>query len=307
MTVAEQIELACLLEATARKPGNVHPGARFRDLTYEDFLAAAKVIGEPLSNAQSIGLGQAIYNAVEATRQATGTNVNLGIILLLAPLAAVASDCSLKKGVVELLKRTTVQDAERVYAAIQVAQPGGMGEVSEQDVNSTPTVTLREAMRFAADRDTIARQYVDNFELVFEACEALCEAWNRWGDWEQAIVYLHVWLMSRVPDTLIARKCGHNVAAEACARADALITASAKTGHFDQRLLQEFDGWLRADGHRRNPGTTADLVAATLFCAFRDGRLTPPSREAILQRAAVIRIESNFTTSALSNHHRDSI
>ncbi|MCH7685907.1 MAG: triphosphoribosyl-dephospho-CoA synthase, partial [Planctomycetes bacterium] len=37
------IQTACFLEATARKPGNVHPGASFEDLTYDDFLRSANV------------------------------------------------------------------------------------------------------------------------------------------------------------------------------------------------------------------------------------------------------------------------
>ncbi len=30
--------------------------------------------------------------------------------------------------------------------------------------------------------------------------------------------------------------------------------------------LADLDFWLRADGHQRIPGTTADLIAAGLFC-----------------------------------------
>ena len=47
------------------------------------------------------------------------------------------------------------------------------------------------------------------------------------------------------------------------------------------REFREFDAWLRADGHRRNPGTTADLIAASLFAAFRDGILPMPSLDDI--------------------------
>ena len=35
-----------------------------------------------------------------------------------------------------------------------------------------------------------------------------------------------------------------------------------------------FDRWLRADGHARNPGTTADLVTACLFVALRERRMS---------------------------------
>src|SRR5256886_6745916 len=37
--VAAAAQLACLLEASAPKPGNVSPFASFRDTSYEDFLA----------------------------------------------------------------------------------------------------------------------------------------------------------------------------------------------------------------------------------------------------------------------------
>ena len=38
-------------------------------------------------------------------------------------------------------------------------------------------------------------------------------------------------------------------------------------------MFRELDSWLRSDGNRRNPGTTADLVAATLFAGLRGGKL----------------------------------
>jgi triphosphoribosyl-dephospho-CoA synthase len=44
------------------------------------------------------------------------------------------------------------------------------------------------------------------------------------------------------------------------------------------RALSEFDFWLRSDGHRRNPGTTADLIAAGLFVVLRDELIEPPYR-----------------------------
>jgi len=287
VTLAEQIELACLMEATARKPGNVHPSAAFNDLRYEDFVRAAQAIAKPLSATRDEGLGRAIYNAVQATRVSTGTNVNLGIILLFAPLAAVREGVLLEDGLPSVLCRTTVDDAEQVYAAISLAQPGGMGKATSQDISERPTVTLRQAMALAADRDRIAEQYVTDFKLVFAARRQLCELLTRTDDWESAIVWLHAWMMSHWPDTLIARKCGIELAEEASSRARKLIDHAGANTTFNPDQLAEFDAWLRADGHRRNPGTTADLIAATLFAALRDGLINAPTREQINQSATL--------------------
>ena len=285
MTLAEQIELACLMEATARKPGNVHPSASFDDLSYDDFVRAAHAISKPLSAIHESGLGRAIYNSVKETRDTTGTNVNLGIILLFAPLAAVPDHDRLEDGLPRILKSTTIEDAEHVYASISLAHPGGLGKAVKQDVSERPTVTLFQAMSLAADRDRIAEQYVSDFRLVFTARQKLCELLTRSSDWESAVVWLHVWMMSCWPDTLIARKCGWAIAEEASLKARKLIDHTGVDLTFDPRELDKFDAWLRADGHRRNPGTTADLIAATLFAALRDGLINSPTREQILQSA----------------------
>ena len=283
MTLAEQIELACLIEATARKPGNVHPAAAFDDLNYDDFVRAAHAISKPISEIRESGMGRAIYNSVQATRDTTGTNVNLGIILLFAPLAAVPESDRLEDGLPTVLRRTTVEDAEHVYAAIGLAHPGGLGKAAKQDVSERPTVTLYQAMSLAADRDRIAEQYVSDFKLVFEARQKLCELLIRSSDWEAAVVWLHIWIMSNWPDTLIARKCGWAIAEEASLKARMLIDHAGVDVKLDQQELDKFDAWLRADGHRRNPGTTADLIAATLFAALRDGLINSPTREQILE------------------------
>lgn len=285
MTLEEQIEIACLMEATARKPGNVHCTSAFDDLCYQDFVLAASAVAKPLVQARTVRLGSAILDAVTATRAATGTNVNLGIVLLLAPLVAVPEDYPLEQGIAQILNHTTIEDAARVYSAIRIAQPGGMGQASEQDIREIPTVTLRDAMALAADRDRIAEQYVTDFALVFEARTKLCELFASTANWESAIVTLHVWMLSRWPDTLISRKCGAAIANESSARAAKVLASADQNGKLQDTSLEEFDNWLRADGHRRNPGTTADLIAATLFAAIRDNLIASPSREQLQQFA----------------------
>src|SRR5712691_9832840 len=88
--IATAAQLACLLEASAPKPGNVSPGRHFADVRYEDFLASAAAIGEPLAGAGVRTVGATVRLAVDATARWTGSNTNLGIVLLLAPLARAA-------------------------------------------------------------------------------------------------------------------------------------------------------------------------------------------------------------------------
>ena len=82
-------QLACILEATARKPGNVHRYADFADATYLDFLLSAAAIAPVMEQAPRRRVGETVLRAVRATRRVVATNTNLGTILLLAPLAAV--------------------------------------------------------------------------------------------------------------------------------------------------------------------------------------------------------------------------
>ena len=53
--------------------------------------------------------------------------------------------------------------------------------------------------------------------------------------------------------------------------ADAVLTAGWPDRTGGEAAYQRLDRFLRSDGNRRNPGTTADLIAATLFVALRNG------------------------------------
>src|SRR5712691_5063842 len=113
--IATAAQLACLLEASAPKPGNVSPGRHFADARYEDFLASAAAIGGPLSGADVRGVGATIRLAIDETAAFTRSNTNLGIVLLLAPLARAASlaaaNTPLRDSVRSVLDATTIDDA----------------------------------------------------------------------------------------------------------------------------------------------------------------------------------------------------
>ncbi len=278
MSIGQCATLACILEATAPKVGNVHRGADFADLTLHDFLVSAVAIAPAMEAAAEDGVGATVLCAIQATREVVSTNTNLGIVLLLAPLAAVPADHPLTTDAVgQVLKSLTPTDAAAVYEAIRLAQPGGLGQVEEMDVAAAPPADLLVAMRAAADRDLVARQFVTDFRVVLEEVVPLLVKVREDG-WSltDAIIHTHLVLLSRHPDSLIARKCGIEVAKQASALAAQVLSAGEPPDEAYYEAVADFDFWLRADGHRRNPGTTADLIAAGLFAATRGGLIHPP-------------------------------
>jgi triphosphoribosyl-dephospho-CoA synthase len=149
-----------------------------------------------------------------------------------------------------------------------------MGQVETQDLSRSPTITLLEAMRLAADRDLIARQYAENFSLVLEfGLPYLKQVTDFERRWERALIGLQLELLARYADSLIVRKCGLETAEYVSRRAIAVLKAGPPGSQHAEAALLQFDRWLRADGNRRNPGTTADLIAAILFAGFRDGTI----------------------------------
>ncbi len=276
MLIGLYAQVACIWEATARKPGNVHRFRDFRDTSYVDFLVSAAAMAPVLDRASACRVGQTVLETVRATRAAVATNTNLGIAVLLSPLAAVQPDRDLRSGISDVLNRLDVEDARLVYQAIRLAAPTGLGRVPEEDVGQEPTVGLREAMTLAADRDLVARQYANGFQDVLEDGVQALERGLR-VSLEQTIVLCHLELMAKHPDSLIARKGGLAEAEEASRRAQQVLAAGWPHSDAGRKALLDLDSWLRAEGNRRNPGTTADLVAASLFAVLREGIIKLPA------------------------------
>ncbi len=265
--VAAAAQLACVLEASAEKPGNITPRHDFADTSYEDMLRSAIALGPELGRAAERGVGDTVLAAVQATRRVAGANTNLGIALLLAPLARAALlGAPLRERAEEVLGGLTLDDARAAFAAIRTAGAGGLDEPVEHDVHREPTLALREAMAIAAARDSVAAEYATGYALTFElGLPALAAALDDGLGPRPATVQLFLTLLAAVPDTLVARKRGRGAAERVSAGAARVLAGQA--------TLEEFDASLRQDGNALNPGTTADLVTAVLFVALLEGLL----------------------------------
>jgi triphosphoribosyl-dephospho-CoA synthase len=272
--LSRQVQLACLLEVSAAKPGNITPAHDFADATYPDMVRSALALGPVFARRQVMDrrVGQLIADGVAVTASVARANTNLGIVLLFAPLVRAAvsqrADEPLRAAVERTLAALDVDDAAAAFAAIAQANPGGLGEAPEHDVHAPARISLREAMATAAHRDSIASEYATGYAIVFDTGLGLLDDALQGGfSTLDAIVSLHVGLLSRIPDTLIARKAG-----DAAARA---VTDAAREVRAGTRSLADFDASLRSADNALNPGTTADLVAATLLAALLSGMRLP--------------------------------
>ncbi|MBC8050604.1 MAG: triphosphoribosyl-dephospho-CoA synthase [Chitinophagales bacterium] len=274
-SIAAAFLAACHTELQSLKPGNVHVYADGHRMTVADFEVSAAAAG-PFIAAPDLSLGERIEGAMRATCAAVGQNTNLGIILLCAPLAMAAERTQahhgtavdrLRQPLADVILRSTVADAECAFRAIALANPGGLG-MAEHDVRQPASITLNEAMRLAADRDLIARQYRNGLGEVFGIGHAALQAGlMRFGDirWAASIAYLT--LLSRFTDTHIWRK--HGLEAALAVRDESAPFAAMLEAAGDPQscvdALMMFDASLKA--RSLNPGAIADLTVATLFAA----------------------------------------
>ena len=273
--VAINAQLACLLEASARKPGNVSPGNHFSDTRYEHFLASAAAIGPPFRHAGERPLGLTVRMAVESTSHWTQSNTNLGIILLMAPIARAAFDSSstaLRDRLDRVLKAATVDDARDVYSAIRRAAPGGLGRAPDQDVAEEPTLPLLDVMKLAMHRDTIAREYATSFDITFTiGAPALERALADRLPWEDAVVELYLTLLGEIPDTHVVRRAGAARAEDIRLDARHALERGGVRSSNGRLAIEAMDRGMRDSGNLANPGTTADLTAASIFVVLLGG------------------------------------
>ncbi|NHJ48413.1 MAG: ATP--dephospho-CoA triphosphoribosyl transferase CitG [Asgard group archaeon] len=300
-------ELACLLEVSATpKPGNVHRFRDFYDVRYEDFLASSVSFGywiEELALKGSqirtdptkwseLHLGLTIKKAVEQSNFFHGRgNTNLGIILLLAPLSVAAgmtfdskfSNCNsvdLNLAVIDVMKNTTVEDAIAVSEAIALANPGGLGEAARYNVKSDSfrdeliqdNITLELLMLNCKSRDNICFELSQSYMITFHTgLPILQRTISQCNDINIATINTYLAILASFPDTLVQRKLGKELANNISDRAKTINSLGGALTVEGRRELEEFDIELREETEKINPGTTADLVASTLFAYLLSG------------------------------------
>jgi triphosphoribosyl-dephospho-CoA synthase len=277
--IAQLAQMACIWEVCAAKPGNVTREHDFSDASMTDFLLSAIAVGPAFANAASLSIGEIIRQSIADTHRLVRSNTNLGIVLLLAPLVKAccgASDLGgVRKNLRAILGGLNVTDARLAYSAIRQAKPGGIGKVPAADISDEPSITLLQAMLLAQERDSIAREYATGFAITFGiGLPAMKAALAGGAEFSGAIVQAYLTILSKVPDTLIARKTDVLTARQVSLRAGEVLNLGGIFSSKGQAALIEMDHALRDPNHALNPGTTADLSAAAIFLALFDPETT---------------------------------
>ena len=286
-TIAQIAQIASVLEVSGYpKPGNVHRTRDFHDMVFEDFLISGIAIGDTVkslcdhtknnkNDLSKINLGEYILKGVLQTDKWVKNNTNLGIIMMIMPIAASASICSnfddLSEKVNEILKATTVSDATYLYKAINIADAGGMGSQNEYDVTNDDAIreleknkqTMFDVLEISASWDSLANELTSSMQVTFKIGFPTFHKLKNKYSLNDATLETFLTILSQVPDTLISRKYGIKKAREVSSKGKNVLNSNK-----DEFLnnLNVFDNYLFENKY--NPGTTADLTAASIMISY---------------------------------------
>jgi len=319
--VRTSAQLAAILEVSGwPKPGNVHRTMDHSDSRYEHFLAGSIALGPSIGEAalkgvmvgknkldvSEIGVGKLVKKAIrDIANSHKGGNTHLGICLLFIPLAAAAAKTQIENGKIllknlrnnidKIMRLTTPMDAVEVYEAIRLAgSPSGLGRIED---NRTPDLydkqarrkilergfSLFDAMKNSSSYDTIAKELVTSMGVSFKiGYKELIETFKHTSDINTATVHTFLRILSKVPDTFIARKIGLKKVSDVKEAvrigidetrwisniAEKVLNLGGLTTREGRSLLWQFDQKLQSLGKDYSPGTTADLTAASLMIAL---------------------------------------
>jgi triphosphoribosyl-dephospho-CoA synthase len=241
-----------------------------------------------------VNVGELIHLSAQDTFSGINrSNTILGTILLYIPLVvATAATLTQEKrfsldGLVSWLKeiigKTSVEDTMNLYKTFhlirstspKIDESTSWTETHKRYDIDNPQVldniledklTLFDLFKLSADVDEISGEWANNFNLTLSKIfPYLDKIADNLENLEEGIVQTFVWLLSLRPDGLIAKKAGEKRAEEIRALAEKTMNAwNHNRGPIE--LMIHLDEELRKEGNLLNPGTTADLVSAGIFC-----------------------------------------
>ena len=259
---------SCKKDIELIKPGNVNLLSSHKDTKAQDYLDSAILSSKELFN-QNYSLGKRILESVNVTRSQVNVNTNLGIILLCAPVIQSYIDFNnldLREGIKKTLSTTSIKDTHDLCAAINISSPGGLGDSDMYDTASYPNASIKQIMNYSQEYDRISYQYSHNFSDIFDFIIPKLEFLNqRYESLDISLSLLFIEILAKIPDSHISRKFGDKIAKKTSNNARVLLKILDREHDPDYlaKALNNLDYEYKKKGI--NPGTTADLLVASLM------------------------------------------
>jgi len=259
---------ACRKDIEIIKPGNVNIKSPHLDTKAEDYLESSLLSSKELFKTD-YSLGERILNSIKITRSKVKTNTNLGIILLCAPIIHACiyfNNLTLREGIKKTLSTSTVKDTQDLCMAINISAPGGLGTREIYDTASKPTVSILEIMNHSASYDRISYQYSHDYSDIFDfIIPRLVFLNKKHNSLDISLSLMFMEILAKIPDSHISRKFDDKIAKKTSNNASDLLKILDREYSPDYLVdrLNNLDYEYKKKGI--NPGTTADLLVASLM------------------------------------------
>ena len=302
--ISKCLESAILFEVSANKPGNVNFVVGFEGTRVEHFLASAVAVAPTFEEAarrgikvakrelglDDVDLGRLMKDCVEDINNwQKGGNTLLGTVILFMPIAVSAGMTSIKDNEIDInclrsnlklvVESTTPQDAVNLYEAIEIAKPSGLNGAPDLDVKVEDSkmrliresISLFDVFKTASSYDDVCYEWIHNFPITFDMAYPFLMNELKTKSLNTAIVHTFLKVLAERPDTFISRKIGEKRAKDVSKRAREVLEMGGAETPIGKKKLIQFDKKLRKSGNDYNPGTTADITAATLALCTLSG------------------------------------
>lgn len=261
-------EKACMLDIRSLKPGNVNTNSPSKNLNYLDFLKSIEACSDIITQ-PNILLEDRIFESIKSTINIVGTNTNLGIILLCAPIIQAyysQGRTNISENIHKEIISLDHNSTKKIYEGINLSMAGNMGSVESFDLKGNDFQNFYIVMKYASSYDLIAWEYSNKFEIIFnDLTNKFSNFRNKYRSYEDACSALYIYFLSKYPDTLISRKYGLDKAKDIQKIFYDLfmeVESIQDMYQIKEKLIQT-DKVLKNDDI--NPGTAADFVVATVF------------------------------------------
>jgi triphosphoribosyl-dephospho-CoA synthase len=266
---------ALTLVYSAPTPG---AGSRYVDgrVAHEARVLSALPASEALAGAGRSGVGETLLEATSASLSLTGFADPRGVGYLV-PLARAAL---LGESSGRVLARLGHDELAPFSRALERAGDAGplLGALSYA-LGAGKDATLRDAMRFTAGRDALAREYARGFEVSRElARPALLSALSRADSVRGALVQAYLEVLSEVPDLDVAGRAGSREAEDVSRMAHGVLKAGGIHSRRGLEGISNLDGILRADPRLAPTATEPPVIAAAFLVALEHGPIALSSR-----------------------------